>query len=285
MFRIGEFSKIGQVSGRQLRHYDKLGLLRPAHTDPSTGYRYYTAHQLPRLNRILALKELGLSMAQIARLVNEDISSEEIRGMLLMKQAQVEQTLQEEMARLQYIETRIEQIDRDGQMVDYDLVVKSVPTQRYLSLRSVFRKLLNAQLLGLEMHQLLPTRVGAGIVGNFTVIIHAETWEDEDLDMEIGVIVDDDFNGSLRLSDGSELTVRDLPGAETMLTVARLGRPSLGHGSYSVLGVWLDANGYRFDGPGREVYFTFPFPGRESETVTEIQFPVAKIDRGRPRLS
>ena len=64
MFRIGEFSRIAQVSGRLLRYYDEIGLLSPEFTDPQTGYRYYSAHQLPRLNRILVLKELGLSLEQ-----------------------------------------------------------------------------------------------------------------------------------------------------------------------------------------------------------------------------
>lgn len=64
MFRIGEFSKIAQVSGRLLRYYDKIDLLSPEHTDPQTGYRYYSAKQLPRLNQILALKDLGLSLEQ-----------------------------------------------------------------------------------------------------------------------------------------------------------------------------------------------------------------------------
>ena len=71
MFRIGEFAQIAQVSGRQLRFYDQLGLLRPAHTDPQTGYRYYSIRQLPRLNSILALKELGLSLEQIGPLLDE----------------------------------------------------------------------------------------------------------------------------------------------------------------------------------------------------------------------
>ena len=60
MFRIGEFSQIARVSGRLLRYYDSIGLLRPVRTDPQTGYRYYSAAQLGELNRILALKELGL---------------------------------------------------------------------------------------------------------------------------------------------------------------------------------------------------------------------------------
>ena len=71
MFRIGEFAQIAQVSSRQLRFYDQLGLLQPAHTDSQTGYRYYSIRQLPRLNSILALKELGLSLEQIDPLLKD----------------------------------------------------------------------------------------------------------------------------------------------------------------------------------------------------------------------
>lgn len=78
MFRIGEFSKIAQVPGSLLRYYDQIGLLKPAHIDQWTGYRYYSAKQLPRLHRILALKELGLTLDQITRLVDEEVSAAEI---------------------------------------------------------------------------------------------------------------------------------------------------------------------------------------------------------------
>src|SRR5262249_49752517 len=116
MFRIGEFSKIAQVSGRLLRYYDQIGLLKPVRVDPETGYRYYSVSQLPELNRILALKELGLTLDQIARLLAGHISGDEIRGMLVMKKAQIEQTLREEMTRIRYIESRISQIDQEGEM-------------------------------------------------------------------------------------------------------------------------------------------------------------------------
>src|SRR5262249_57313014 len=111
MFRIGEFSKIAQVPGSLLRYYDEIGLLRPAYADPTTGYRYYSARQLPRLHRILALKELGLTLDQITQLVNEDVHAAEIRGMLALKKAQVEQTVQAEVARLRQIEAHLQVID------------------------------------------------------------------------------------------------------------------------------------------------------------------------------
>ena len=82
MLKVGDFSRLSLVSIKALRYYDELGLLKPARVDEFTGYRYYTAEQLPRLNRILALKDLGLSLEQIGVLLNKGVSSEELRGML-----------------------------------------------------------------------------------------------------------------------------------------------------------------------------------------------------------
>src|SRR6266853_2794657 len=121
MFQIGEFSRIARVTARQLRHYEELGLFKPERIDPETGYRYYSARQLPRLNRILVLKELGLSLEQIARLLAQDTTPSEIRGMLALRKAQIEQSLQEEMARLRIVETRLQQIDAHGQVQEPDV--------------------------------------------------------------------------------------------------------------------------------------------------------------------
>jgi len=86
MFKIGDFSRLGQVSTRMLRHYDQLGLLKPKHTDKFSGYRYYTIDQLGDLNRIIALKELGLSLEQIAQIMGEakPLNADKLRGMLMM---------------------------------------------------------------------------------------------------------------------------------------------------------------------------------------------------------
>ncbi len=85
MLKIGEFSRLGQVTVKTLHHYDEMGLLKPSQTDPFTNYRYYTLDQLPRLHTIMALKELGLSLDEITQLVSENLSTEEIRGMYRLK--------------------------------------------------------------------------------------------------------------------------------------------------------------------------------------------------------
>jgi DNA-binding transcriptional MerR regulator len=62
MFKIGEFSKLSNISVRLLRHYETLELLPPKKTDPVSGYRYYTAEQLDRANTIRMLREIGFSL-------------------------------------------------------------------------------------------------------------------------------------------------------------------------------------------------------------------------------
>src|SRR5215471_18823608 len=122
MFRTGEFSHIARVSKRVLHYYDEIGLLQPSYIDPQTGYRYYSASQLPRLNRILALKDLGLSLDRIAAMMYADVSDEEIHGMLLMKKAELEHALQDDLHRLRGIEARIQQ--NQGAADALDVVIK-----------------------------------------------------------------------------------------------------------------------------------------------------------------
>jgi DNA-binding transcriptional MerR regulator len=61
MLNIGEFARLGQVSPRMLRYYDRFGLLVPDRVDPDTGYRSYGVGQLVRLHRLLALRDLGFT--------------------------------------------------------------------------------------------------------------------------------------------------------------------------------------------------------------------------------
>ena len=72
MFRIGQLAGIYKISGKTLRYYDELGLLKPQYVDQMTGYRYYTSSQIPVLNEIFLLKEMGLSLKEIAYLMQRE---------------------------------------------------------------------------------------------------------------------------------------------------------------------------------------------------------------------
>jgi DNA-binding transcriptional MerR regulator len=126
MFSIGEFARLGTVSVRTLRHYDEIGLLQPARVDPDTGYRSYSASQLGQLNRIIALKDLGFSLTQAGKLLN-GITVEELRGMLALRRAQLEQELEEYATRLREVEARLHYIEGENAMPADDITVKKIP--------------------------------------------------------------------------------------------------------------------------------------------------------------
>src|SRR5215467_4742426 len=107
MFSIGEFARHGRVSVRMLRHYDAVGLIRPAFVDPASGYRSYRASQLAELNRIIALKELGFTLQQVQAILDEQVSAAELRGMLRLRRAEIHAQIEAETARLARVEARL----------------------------------------------------------------------------------------------------------------------------------------------------------------------------------
>ena len=189
MFRIGEFSTIARVSGRLLRYYDEIGLLRPARIDPESGYRFYSTDQLPRLNRILALKELGLTLDQISRLLEDDLPLEEMRQMLTVKQAEMEQALGDGLRRIRSIQLRLKQIEEAGAFTGYDIVVKPIPAHRILGSRQIVPNTEQGFQLALQLAQELPEQVGPENLDRFVVTLFSEEWTQENLDVEFGYIL------------------------------------------------------------------------------------------------
>jgi len=275
MFRIGEFSHIAQVSGRLLRYYDEIGLLSPEYADPQTGYRYYSAKQLPRLNRILVLKELGLGLDQISKLLDQDTSSEEIRGMLLLRKAQITQAMQDGMAQLQLVEARLDQVDAFGQTPVLDVVVKAASPQRYLALREVFPDVAAIRRLVERVTAIVPHKMPSSSLGHVAFIVHSQMFDPDALDFEVGYLLTGKSPAAIQVSEERVLTARDLPAVEMMATLVHAG--SLGdiHRSYGLLGTWVEQQQWHIVGQGRHIFLQLPQPGQE-EAVLELQLPVSK---------
>src|ERR1700674_1083745 len=124
MLKIGDFARLCQLPVKTLRYYDDLGLITPAHVDRFTGYRYYSVEQLPRLNRLLALKDLGFSLEQIARVLNEGVTPAQLRGMLMLKRAEAEHRLKEDQVLMARIEARLRDIELEDNLPEYDVALK-----------------------------------------------------------------------------------------------------------------------------------------------------------------
>src|SRR4051794_29271509 len=147
VFRIGEFSRIVALSVRVLRHYDEIGLLVPARVDPATGYRYYSAAQLADAHRIIALKELGLSLEQVRRLTEEHVSTEELVGMLRLESARAQQARTDAEHRLLRLQHQLAHVDGGGSLADIHIIEKAVPAMPLLACRTTVPDLTAAAAL------------------------------------------------------------------------------------------------------------------------------------------
>jgi DNA-binding transcriptional MerR regulator len=270
VIKIGDFARLSQVTIAALRHYDEVGLLKPIEVDRFTGYRYYSVSQLPRLNRILALKDLGFSLEQIEGVLNGGISLDELRGMLRLKQAEVEQQLAQEQARLARIAARLRQIELEDTMPDYEVVLKTVPTMLIASRRVTIPT--NDQVPAYirpafdEAYSYLKQQ-GAKDVGPCFAVWHQPAAVLENEVAEAAVPIDRTLPGTDRVK------VYELPQAQVASVVHHGDFEDFTQGHTALL-KWIEANGYQIVGPYREIYIKEdPNTG---ESTTEIQYPVEK---------
>lgn len=275
MYQIGEFSKICRVPASALRYYSDLGLLPADKTDPDSGYRYYSVSQLPRLNRILALKDLGLSLEEVGAILNDELAATELRGMLRLKQAEIGQAVSEQQARLTRVENRLRMIEGEGNMPDHEVVMKILEPVHVVSLREVLAVPQDvATLITDGFAALIP----AGVIPTAPCfsVYHDPEFKPENLDVEIAFPVPDDGGAPAVTPGGRTLSHRVVPGVKVAVTIHEGPYDNL-ESTYSAIGRWIADHGLQIAGPAQEAYLSAP--GDPGGPVTEIRFPVEQEDR------
>jgi effector-binding domain-containing protein len=269
LFRIGEFSRLSHVTVKTIRHYDKIGLLKPARVDSFTNYRYYSANQLPRLNRILALKDLGLSLEQIKMLLNEDLPAAQIRGMLRLKQLEIQETLDKEQIRLDRVEQMLRQIEKEEKMPNQEVTIKPINAQQVISYRDTVPtysdsgNLFNEVFAILGKYQVQPAGPPVGIY-------YDHEYQEQDVDVEIAIPV------STNSEIADDVPIRELPPEKEVACIFHQGGYDTIGASYGNLMRWIEENGYEIVGAVREVYLRGPESGEQDNYLTEIQLPVKR---------
>lgn len=271
MFTIGDFAKLGRVSVRMLRHYDAIGLLTPAVVDEATGYRYYNAGQLGRLNRVIALKDLGFTLHQVRAILDDEIGAVELRGMLRLRRAQLEAQLSADALRLAGVETRLRMIETEGHMNTEDVVLKPVAPIRVAELAGT------ADGYGPEhigpvigpMYPELHRRLEAAGVTPAGPAIAYYVPDGEAVGVHAGMPV------ATAPDAAHDFAVVDLPAVPAAATIVHHGHMDGVMGSLQTLARWIEDNGYRPVGYHREVYLNY-CPDRPEEGVTELQVAVVK---------
>jgi DNA-binding transcriptional MerR regulator len=282
MFKIGEFSRLSRVSVRMLRHYDQLGLLTPSQTDPFTNYRYYTAEQLPRLNRILALRDLGFSLEQITGMLDDNLSSDQLLGMLKLKRVEIEQQLQMENARLARVEARIRQMNESMKHEAYDVILREVQPELVATYREAAADDERIQ----QMFDLVETYVAQFDQARadrppFT-IYYDDEYRERDIDAEVAVPI------NYAIPEDESIRVRQTPRQAQVACVVHLGGYATVYQAYNALLRWIETNNYQMVGPIREVYIRYGADGLNvalpqtylekdsNQYVTELQLTVQK---------
>jgi DNA-binding transcriptional MerR regulator len=269
MFKIGDFSKLARVPVKTLRYYDEEGLLAPARVDRFTEYRYYTAEQLVRLNRILALKDLGLSLAQIKLVLQNALSVEQLRGMLALRRAEIADQLETTRAQMDRVEARVKLMELEENMSNFDAIIKNIEPMwvasvgttvpNYENLGPVFDRLFGA-LFGYVMRVAAPAGPGVAL------------YRDDGSMQNVPVEALCPLAGPIAATD--QVKVYQLEGGTMASTLHRGPYDNLS-ATYGALSKWIEANGYRPAGYPREVYLSMDRDKPET-WVTEIQFPVVK---------
>ena len=284
MFSIGDFAGLGRVSVRMLRHYDAIGLLRPAHVDPHSGYRYYTAAQLRLLNRVIALKDLGFTLHQVQEMIEEKVDVGELRGMLRLRRAELEARVDQDRIRLTQVDARLRMIESEGHMDTGDVILKSIPAIRVAMLSATATSYDHPTSITENLSPLYPRllelmeKQGIAITGTpIAYYLPAPTEPgDETISVHAAFPI-----GTVEPAADLGFDVIDLPPIEQAATALHQGSMSEAFRTGEKIANWIDDNGYRPVGPGfaREVYLDCP-PGEFDKWVTEMQVPVRKPDEG-----
>jgi DNA-binding transcriptional MerR regulator len=273
---------------RTLHVYDKLDLLKPARVDDTNGYRYYSASQLSRLNRILVLKGMGFSLEQITRLLKENLPVDQLRGMFMMKQAEIEQEMNERKTQLERVAKRLRQIEQEGQLPDYEVILKSIEPLTIVSARQVVptgedMPYYRQALLGLVYQWLKQAKVESS--GLELMIYHNTEYVEQEIDMEAAVEIDPRVleSSPLPAAANGDVTIRELPAVKQMISVIHLGSFLDGEQAMFALSSWIGAHDLFIMGPCREIHLS----GSELEnedgkpSVIEMQLPVEKRRKGK----
>lgn len=271
MLNIGDFARLGQVSPRMLRHYDEIGLLRPERVDAQTGYRSYAVAQLARLHRLLALRDLGFSLDQVHEFLDDDPPLDQLRGMLRIRQAQIEQTVADEQARLGRVEAHLQALERTESVSNLNVVVKKTEPLRVAEASDTaagFGPELGP-VLGRLYPQVLAYLGEAGAHPGRCVAWYDEPTDDGSVKVHAG------FDVGNQMVDGSSgVRVVDLPIVKVASVVHRGSMDGIGP-VYEALVRWIEDSGYRLAGRSRELYHEW-HDDDPSRNVTELHMPITR---------
>ena len=273
MFKIGEFSNLSGLSINTLHHYNEIGILKPEQVNEFTGYRYYSAMQLVTVNKIIALKDAGFLLSDIAEILYNHPSIDSIILMLEDKAETLEQALENESKRLTRLRTNIFLIKNGGVPIMNEITIKRVEPILIASTRKKINKgdfkesdkmwaNVNSFIDKAETKRTIPCMI----------LFYNSTWNwktSKSWDIEVAEPV------TKCVADNNIVKVYELPAVDKMACVVHQGSFNTIGETYKAINQWIEKNNYKIDGPVREIYHKGEWEtNNPEEYVTELQFPL-----------
>ena len=263
---IGRFAKATRLSVKALRHYDELGLLRPAAVDPSSGYRYYRPAQANQAEAIRILRSVDMPLEEIGALL-ADGGGGPVAKRLTVHRERLEARLAEHRRMLAFLERLLDRED----VMPYEVTVKELPAQPVAATRTTtdLGHIAAAISTGVDAVLAELGRRGLEPAGPLQVVYHADQVLDDDTEapIEICFPVAGPFDGA------GEVYGTELPGGPAAVTLHRGPYAEIGPAYHTVSG-WISDHGHELAGGPREVYLNVPGEVPEADLLTEVQWPI-----------
>ncbi len=268
MFKIGEFSKLTQVSIRMLRYYDETGLLKPAEIDKFTNYRLYSTEQISDLNRIVFMRDLGFNVSEITVALNQ-WDDDFITNLLNNKRLEIENTIKAEQDKLSKIELAKRDIRQKKITIHYNVSIKSIPSYKVFSLRRVVPDYYAEGLLWKEMSA-FANKYGIPVSDNTFTIYYDTDYREKDVDIEICALVEQ------MGKDVSDFTYRNTEPVPIMACTMVYGPFENIASAYLSFAAWLQEHSqFKMTGQSRQIVHRGPWNEElPDKYLTEIQIPL-----------
>lgn len=272
--RIGDFARLANVSVRAVRFYDQSGLLRASRVDAETGYRDYHPEQIGRLRQIRAFQDLGFSLREIRELLCADLPAAEVRARIAERKFQLKRRLREDLSRLE----RIDQLLHDWSSCASShsaITLQEAREAWVVSLRAKLHSYDQAEEMFQELERKVPAHL---LTAKRSAFWHSCESSGGSIDCEVLRYI----RRPISLARG--LKVYQLP-ATKVASIFHCGRDASIGESYAQMNRWLASNDFQLRGAKREIYWVEPSPQNSAQSVTEIQFPVARLSARRHRAA
>ncbi|MBO4781494.1 MAG: MerR family transcriptional regulator [Lachnospiraceae bacterium] len=266
MLKIGDFSKLSRVSIRMLRHYDDIGLLKPAEIDEFTGYRYYREDQLFVIGRITALKDMGFGLADIVRVLEIYEDKEKLDEFFSARQKELTDQAKETEYKLMLLDTARKRLGKE-QTMKFDVNVKTIPERYAATVHMIIPKYEDEALAWGMMRECKEPLIPADPCYPIAEFLDKE-YKEEDIELEVSMAV----KGSYQ--DTEHVKFKTLPAVKVASTIIKGSYDQMTE-AYATLVSWINENGYKISGPMFNIYHVSPAQTQNpDEYVTEACFQI-----------